>query len=126
MIQKILVVDDEPEILLDLADMLRHHGFEVSTAVNAEEFEREFFKNLPELIILDIFLGMDSGPDVYDHIMKMDSAPKTPVAFLSGKCEITPESPLMKGRQVALYAKPLSVERLVQDIRAAFADSVAA
>ena len=75
------------------------------------------------MIILDIFLGQDSGPDEYDRIMKMESAKKTPVAFLSGKCEIGSESPLVRGRQVALYLKPLSVEKLVQDIRAAFSDS---
>jgi len=126
MIQKILIGDDEPEILNTFSELLTHYGFEVVTASNAEEFQNNFIQSNPDLIILDIFFGPDSGPDVYDRVMKLSKASAPPVIFMTGKLEGIKESPLMRGRQVAMYAKPLNVEKLVADIRAAFSNSIAA
>lgn len=126
MIQKILIADDEPDILSGFAEIFRHHGFEVCMASDAKEFETVFLRQNPDLIILDIFFGEESGPDVYDRVMKLDPSPKTPVIFLSGKLEGTQDSPLVRGRQVAMYTKPLDVGKLIQDIRAAFSSNIAA
>lgn len=120
MIQKILIADDEPDVLTMLSEIFSHYGYDVVTASDAEEFERVFFKTNPDLILLDIFFGEHSGPDVYDRVMKLAGAPQTPVIFLTGKLEGTTESPLVRGRQVALYLKPLSAHRIVTDIRLAF------
>ncbi len=124
MIRKLLIGDDDAEVLSSFSALFKHYGFEVITASNAEEFQTLFFQSNPELIFLDIFFGPDSGPDVYDRVMKLASAPQTPVVFLTGKLEGIKESPMVRGRQVAMYVKPLSVERVVRDIKAAFADSL--
>ena len=126
MIQKILIADDEPDVLNMLAEIFRHYGFEVCTALNAKEFEAVFLKEAPELIILDIFFGNDSGPDVYDRVMKMNDVSQTPVIFLSGKMEGMIESPIVPGRQVAMYNKPIHVASLVQAIRTAFSSGIVA
>lgn len=124
MIQKILVVDDDPEIVNGFADIFRQRGLTVFTAFNADEFERVCLREIPDLIILDIFLGEDSGPDAYDRVMKSGFMPKTPVIFLSGKLAGSTESPLVKGRQVALYLKPVAAERLLNDMDAAFENCI--
>ncbi len=126
MIQKILISDDEPDILSAFAELLRCYGFEVAEASNSEEFQKVFFAFNPDLIILDIVMKGESGPDLYDRVMKLSSAPKTPVVFASGLVDSRSQSPLVKGRQVAMYAKPLNIEQLVKDIQAAFSDSIAA
>ena len=87
MIRKILIGDDEPDVLNMLAEIFRNYDFQVCTALNSQEFETVFFKELPDLIILDIFFGEDSGPDVYDRVMKMNDVSQTPVIFLTGKME---------------------------------------
>ena len=125
MIHKILMADDEPDILSAFAELLRAHGFDVVEASNSEEFEQALKLYNPDLIILDICMKGEAGPDLYDRVMQLKS-PKTPVAFVSGLVDTRSESPLVKGRQVAMYAKPLNTEKLVQDIRAAFSDSIAA
>lgn len=125
-IQKILIADDSPDFLSAFADILKRHGFEVCMAQNSEEFEQVFFKQNPDLIILDIVMRGESGPDLYDRVMKMHSAPKVPVVFASGLVDPRSESPIVKGRQVAMYSKPINIAKLIQDIRVAFSDSVAA
>jgi len=122
MIQKILIADDDPETLNEFADILRHYGFEVVTARNVDEFEKVFFRTNPDLLLMETFFGERSGPDVYDRVMKLAGAPQTPVIFLTGKLEGAKESPLVRGRQVALYLKPLSAHRIVTDLRMAFSD----
>lgn len=126
MIQRVLIADDDPNVLNGFAEIFRHYGFEVCVAANAAEFETVFFQQGPDLIILDIFFGEDSGPDVYDRVMKLDSSPKTPVVFLTGKLEGIKDSPLVRGRQVAMYTKPIEVSQIIRDIRAAFSSDVAA
>lgn len=124
MIQKILIADDDPETLNEFAYILCHYGFDVVTAKDVEEFEKVFFRTNPDLIFMETFFGERSGPDVYDRVMKLGGAPQTPVIFLAGRLEGTKESPLVRGRQVALYLKPLSAHRIVADLRMAFSESL--
>ena len=126
MIQKILIGDDEPDVLDMLAEIFEQHGFEVFKALNGNEFETVFLKEAPDLIILDIFYGKDSGPDVYDRVMKMNDVSQTPVIFLTGKMEGIVESPLVPGRQVAMYNKPIKVAQIVEAIRVSFPSDIAA
>lgn len=125
MIHKILMADDEPDVLSVFAELLRCYGFDVVEASNSESFERALALQNPDLIILDICMKGESGPDMYDRVMQLKS-PKTPVAFVSGLVDTRSESPIVKGRQVAMYAKPLNIEKLVRDINAAFSDSMVA
>ena len=61
---RILIVDDEPDLLEVLADNLSGDGFDVLFAENAEEFRRHALKSTPHIIILDIALGADNGPEI--------------------------------------------------------------
>lgn len=124
MIQKILIADNEVELLDAYAALLRRYGFKVFTTGNDSEFEKIFYRETPDLLIMDIVFGTHSGPEAYDRIMKSGSAPKTPVIFVSELVNRRAQSPLVKGRQVAMYAKPVDVEGLIQDIRIAFPNSV--
>ena len=60
MVKKILVVDDEEDVRLYLADFLEEREFSVDTAENAEEALGKLDKNLPDIVLLDIMMpGMD-------------------------------------------------------------------
>jgi|GEM_PF-2606533 len=125
MMLKLMIADDEQDIVQALAELLEGYGFEVCSTTSPDDFEQVFLRSNPDLIMLDICFGSQSGPDVYDRAMKNPSAPKTPVIFLSGLVDSHSQTPLIKGRQVALYAKPVNVEQLAKEIQLAFADTVA-
>lgn len=126
MIRKILIVDDEKDLLSAFAELLEEHGFEVCTASDGREFEELFFLEHPDLVIMDIVLPNETGPDLYSRVTQIHPESKPPVIFASGLVDAEAELRIVRGRQVAMYSKPIHVEKLVRDIHAAFPPSIAA
>lgn len=82
---KILVIDDEPDILEIVSTILENEGFEVSTAADGQSgviVAKEF---LPDLIVLDMNLpGMD-GWKVQDRFQESEELAKIPVIVLTAR-----------------------------------------
>ncbi len=116
--KKILVVDDEWGILELLRVKLTKRGFEVITAQNREEFFESVFKNKPDLVILDIWLGNDGGgPQLYDEAIERGLDPSVPVIFISALVEEgTPPKHAVRGGRYALYGKPFDFDVMLEDI----------
>ena len=82
--KKILVVDDEEEILIHLGSILKRANYEVTTAKNGKE-ALELARNIkPDLVILDILMPGISGGEVAHTLSKIPSTQNTPIIFLSG------------------------------------------
>jgi DNA-binding response OmpR family regulator len=114
---RILLVDDEAELLEALTEILTEHGFEVYSARNSEEFQEKALALKPDLIILDIMLGSANGPQVYEHLITLGFDPGIPVIFLSGLAQPEDVSPAQNGRKFALYGKPVRTQELIHGIR---------
>lgn len=113
---KILVVDDEPEIVTSLKEHLTEHGFDVATAGSAEEFRKRICSQKPDLIVLDIKLGTRDGAEVYEKLLKDGFDRTVPVIFISGLAHGRPDSPASPGRKYALHSKPFDLDAIVKDI----------
>jgi len=61
---KILVVDDTPQNVKLLADLLSHKGYQVCTAASGEEGLAQVAKEKPDLVLLDVMMPGISGYDV--------------------------------------------------------------
>lgn len=84
---KILLVDDEPDILEFVTYNLRKEGFDVSTANNGEEGLNSAKKIIPHLILLDVMMpGMD-GIETCDQIRNSPGLENTLIAFLTARGE---------------------------------------
>ncbi|MGC8724171.1 MAG: response regulator [Acidobacteriota bacterium] len=82
--KKILVVDDEPDVVTYLASVLRDNGFEALEAFNGEEAMEKVLKEHPDLVTLDITMPEMTGVKAYRK-MKEDSAlSKIPVVIVTG------------------------------------------
>jgi DNA-binding response OmpR family regulator len=66
--ERILVVDDEPDILQLISLCLSTKGYEVKTAKSKQEFFNLLISYTPDLIILDVMLGNDNGRDICKEI----------------------------------------------------------
>jgi len=64
MAKKILVVDDEPDLLDVVTVRLRHSGYEIMGAIDAEEALELLQKNIPDLILLDLLLPKMQGDEL--------------------------------------------------------------
>lgn len=82
---KILIVDDEPNLVTGLKDNLEFEGYETETASNGEEALEKIKSCVFDLIILDIMMPKISGLDVCKKIRQLEI--NTPVIFLSAKGE---------------------------------------
>ncbi|MCX5703699.1 MAG: response regulator [Candidatus Omnitrophica bacterium] len=73
---KILVVDDEAEICGLTKSILSKKGYNVLTAATAAEALKIVKEERPQVVLLDILLGADSGMDVLAKIKEMDKSIK--------------------------------------------------
>ncbi|HWU41560.1 MAG TPA: response regulator [Candidatus Acidoferrum sp.] len=82
--RKVLVVDDEPDVVTYLAAVLRDHGYETLEAFNGEEAVQILLRDKPDLVTLDITMPEMSGVRAY-RVMKEDAALKRiPVIIVTG------------------------------------------
>ena len=87
MSKKILVVDDEPDILFTIGQMLEISGFEIIKANSGDEAIKTL-KDLhanPDLILLDIMMPEISGWDVAAKIKENPEWKDIPIVFLTAK-----------------------------------------
>ena len=71
-VKKILVVDDEPDICLTLANVLEGNGFVVDTFDDPLLALQNYRKDLYDLLILDIKMGKMNGFELYEEIRMID------------------------------------------------------
>jgi two-component system alkaline phosphatase synthesis response regulator PhoP len=87
MAKKILLVDDEPDILEFLSYNLRKAGFDVTTANNGEEGIAIAKRITPNLIVLDVMMPEMDGIETCTEIRKFSSLNQTLVVFLTACAE---------------------------------------
>ncbi len=84
---KILLVDDEPDILEFISYNLRKEGFTVLTANNGEAALKIAQAELPELIILDVMMPEMDGIETCEELKRIPSLKNSIVAFLTARGE---------------------------------------
>ncbi len=113
--QRILVVDDEPQILRALGATLRGAGFEVDTAATAEGALVAAAARPPEAVILDLVLPDGRGTDVTRELRKWTEAP---VIVLSAVGEEREKVAALDAGADDYVTKPFSVDELLARLRA--------
>ena len=84
---KILLVDDEEDILEFLKYNLKKENYDIETAVNGNEAIEKAFSFKPDLIILDIMMPDMDGIEVCNRLREDDQFSDTLIAFLTAKSE---------------------------------------
>ncbi|MFT4839186.1 MAG: two-component system alkaline phosphatase synthesis response regulator PhoP [Nonlabens sp.] len=84
---KILLVDDEPDILEIVGYNLRNEGYQVYTAENGEEALRKAKKKKPDLIILDVMMPVMDGIEACEKMRKLPELDGTVITFLTARGE---------------------------------------
>jgi DNA-binding response OmpR family regulator len=114
---KILVVDDDPYILMSLEFLLKKSGFVVTIARNGTETLDLLEKSTPNVVLLDIMMPDVDGYAICKHIKASKKLKNCKVVFLSAKSK---ESDIQRGYDLGaeLYiTKPFSNKDLVKKIQ---------
>ena len=79
MTKKILVIDDEPDLMAVVTLRLKHSGYEIIPAVDAEEGLLQIRKDLPDLILLDLFLPKMQGGELCKRLKADEKYKNIPI-----------------------------------------------
>lgn len=114
--KKILIVDDEPNIVMSLEYTFRKNGYEVFIARDGQEALDLLQNKIPDLIMLDVMMPMVDGFATLEAIKQDARLSACKVVFLSAKNK---ESDIEKGLSLGanLYiTKPFSLKKLVEQV----------
>lgn len=117
---KILIADDEPDILEIIEFNLQANGYDVTTAKNGDEAFEKAKKIQPDLIILDIMMPGKNGIEVCNLLRMIPSFKETLIVFLTA---LSDESTEIKGLETGAddyLTKPISPKVLISKINALF------
>jgi two-component system alkaline phosphatase synthesis response regulator PhoP len=114
---KILLADDEKDIIEFLKYNLEIEGFEVITAYDGEEALDKINQN-PDLILLDIMMPKVDGFEVCRRIRKIAGFEKTPVIFLTAKSGELDEIQGLELGANDYIKKPISPKKLIARVKA--------
>ena len=113
---KVLVVDDQPDIVDMVATVLRRHGFAVGTATSAAEALRRAADERPDVVVLDVVLPDGDGLDVY-RAMRADGH-QVGVVFLTARDAPADTIAGLTAGGADHITKPFPVDELVARVRA--------
>lgn len=114
--KKILIVDDEPNIVMSLEYTFKKNDFEVFIARDGIEALEIVKSDFPDVIILDVMMPLVDGYATLEHIRKDNNLSHTKVIFLSAKNKA---SDIEKGMALgadAYLTKPFSIKKVVEKV----------
>lgn len=120
--EKILIIDDEPDIRSIIADILEDEGFLIKTASNAIEGDEAFLSFEPDLILLDIWMPTEDGKNEGNEGLKLlenwkkNELLKQPVIMISGHGNVETAVEAVKNGAYDFLEKPLSTTALMLTI----------
>jgi diguanylate cyclase (GGDEF)-like protein/PAS domain S-box-containing protein len=115
-LKNILIVDDQPESLKDLPQLLTNKGYTVHQAMDSETAIFKANSAPPDLILLDIVMPEMDGYQVCQTLQKLEQTKEIPIIFMSGLNEVKNK---VKGFQlgcVDYITKPFEVEEIIARI----------
>ena len=117
MTKKILIVDDEPNIVISLEFLMKKEGFEVAVAVDGEEALAKVDSFRPDLVLLDVMMPKKSGFEVCEALRANPEKAGLQVVMLTAKGR---ETEVAKGLAIgadAYVTKPFSTKDLVLKVK---------
>jgi two-component system, OmpR family, alkaline phosphatase synthesis response regulator PhoP len=115
--KKILIVDDEPNIVISLEFLMKREGFEVAVAGDGETALRLMAEQRPDLVLLDVMLPRKSGYEVCAAIRANPALQATKIVLLTAKGR---ETEMAKGMALGAdtyMTKPFSTKDLLTRVK---------
>ena len=111
---KLLIIDDEAGIRFSIQKIFQSDGVQVLTAENGTEGLALIGRESPDVVLLDIRLGSESGLELFDEIRQIDA--KCLVIFITGYGTVDSAIDATKRGAFDYLVKPLDVNQLKQAV----------
>lgn len=117
MTKKILIVDDEQNIVISLEFLMKREGYEVSIANDGEEAVARIRSEQPDLVLLDVMMPKKSGFEVCQEIKSDPVLKAVRILMLTAKGRDTEVAKGLAMGADAYMTKPFSTKELVEKVR---------
>ncbi|MEW6352465.1 MAG: response regulator [Thermodesulfobacteriota bacterium] len=87
MAKRVLIIDDEPDVLVFLGTLLRKNGYDVLEAGDGVEGMKKVIEDKPDLVCLDLLMPEKTGIRMYREMRKDDHLKTVPVIMVTGIAE---------------------------------------
>ena len=117
MTQRILIVDDEPNIVISLEFLMKKEGFAVAVANDGDEALAQVASFNPDLLLLDVMMPKKSGFEVCEALRADPERADLKIVMLTAKGR---DTEMAKGLAIgadAYVTKPFSTKELVDKVR---------
>jgi DNA-binding response OmpR family regulator len=116
MVKKILLVDDDVDLIKILSLRLKAHHYDVVVARDGMQAVQAAHRERPDLIILDFMMPAGSGISVYDKLQKSTHTSQIPVIFITASADGEIQKNIMEMGAEAVITKPFEMEILLGKI----------
>lgn len=117
MTKTVLIVDDEPNIVISLEFLMKREGFEVSVAGDGEAALREIEARVPDLVLLDVMLPRKNGFEVCQQIRSDPRWQAIKVIMLTAKGRDTEVAKGLALGADSYVTKPFATKELVSKVK---------
>ncbi len=115
--KKILLVEDTPDLLVNIMDILKMEGFHVIPAVDGVEALEKLANEIPDLIITDLLMPRMDGLKLVETLKQRDNLKQIPVLIFTAKATQENEAQGLQLGAVQYLKKPCPTEFLLEIIR---------
>jgi DNA-binding response OmpR family regulator len=113
---KILVADDEPNIVISLEYLLKREGYTVVIARDGQEALEAIAREQPDLVLLDVMMPRKTGFEVCQAVRASEALQSTRILMLTAKGRDTDVAKGLALGADAYMTKPFSTRELVQKV----------
>ena len=114
--KKILVADDDRQLLTLIEACFRDSAYEISTVTNGKDALTLAREHRPNLLILDVLMPGLSGLDVEKQLRSQPETADMPILFLTGLVPQSEEKDIYTNGKQATLAKPFDPEKLLSAV----------
>ena len=115
--KKVLVADDEPNIVISLEFLMQREGYAVSVARDGEEALQAVRRERPDLVLLDVMMPRKTGFEVCQAIRADEALQGTRILLLTARGRDTDVAKGMALGADAYVTKPFSTRELVDQVK---------
>jgi len=115
--KRIMVVDDDPDILISIRNIFENEGYEVFTVDSGKDCIRELEKGFKGVILMDIMMPFMDGWDTIEEIKNKGFMKNVIISILTAKG--TPDHEKMNGLESAIHdyiTKPFDIQELISNV----------
>ena len=117
MSHKILIADDEQNILISLEFLMKREGYDVVVVRDGQQAFDAIVRDRPDLVLMDVMMPVKSGFDVCQEVRATDGIRDTPILMLTAKGRDTDVEKGMAMGATAYMTKPFSTREMARKVR---------